>query len=432
MTKTTDMTKGNPAKLILAFAFPMLISTIFQQLYGMIDTAIVGRGVGVSALAAVGSTGSITFLVIGFVSGLAYGFGILFSQRFGAADYESLKQTFAQSILVGAALSVAITALSIAGANALLKWMNTPDDIFSDASLYLITIFAAIPISLFYNLLSTALRAVGDSKTPLVAMIISSFVNIALDFLFVYAFKWGVFGVAIATVIAQGISCLICLRGIVKCDALKLKRKHFRRDQPLAMQLLRLGLPVAFMNSITAIGVMLLQSVVNGFGSLYVAGYTAADKLIIFLEQPGNTLGLAVGVYAGQNLGANRMDRIRKGVNAAIIISLILNASIGLLMYVGRDALVMIFLPAQDAAAVLPISGMLMKTMSLFMCPLGLLFIYRNTLQGMGDTRIPMISGIVELVRTCFCSHLAFCSCMCSGGLRLGRRCYNAGHRLLH
>lgn len=397
MAGTMDMTQGKPAKLILSFALPLLLSSLFQQLYGMVDTVVVGRGVGVSALAAVGATGALDFFILGFATGLTYGFGTLFAQRFGAGDHAGLRRTAAASLRLSAVIGGVITLLAVVFARPLLNMLRTPSDILDDATLYLSVVFAAIPVALLFNLLATMLRSVGDSKTPLIAMLLSSALNIALDFLFVYAFHMGVLGVAIATDIAQVLSCLVCGIGVYRSGAFVLKREDFAVDRALDWALLKLGIPVACMNSVMAVGGMMLQSVVNGLGSVYVAGYTAAKKLMNFLQQPSLMLGMALGVYAGQNLGAGRVDRLKKGLHSTMLITLGLNAVLSLLMYFGHDALVSLFIQESEAAAVLPVSGMMLKVMSLFMSMLGVIFVYRNTLQGLGDTTTPMISGVLEL-----------------------------------
>lgn len=398
MARTMDMTHGRPARLILTFALPMLLSSMFQQFYGMVDTIVVGRGVGVNALAAVGATTSLNFFIIGFTSGLTYGFGMLFAQRFGAGDHDGLRRAAASSLSLSLLIGAVVTLLSVFGANLMLTVLKTPEDIFADAALYITIIFAAIPVTILFNLLSAMLRSVGDSKTPLIAMLLSSALNIALDLLFVYSLHMGILGVAIATDLAQILSCAVCWLGVQKTGAFVLTRTDFSHNHTLSMQLLRLGIPVACMNSITAVGGMLLQTVVNGFGSTYVAGYTAAKKLMNFLEEPGVMLGWALSVYTGQNLGAQRVDRIKNGTRAAILIALILNGAMALIMYFGREPLVRLFVQESEAEAVLPISGMMLTVMSLFMCVLGLLFIYRNALQGLGDTTTPMLSGALELV----------------------------------
>ncbi|MEG0863413.1 MAG: MATE family efflux transporter [Clostridia bacterium] len=398
MASTKDMTQGKPAKLILTFAFPLLLSTLFQQFYGMVDTIVVGRGVGVSALAAVGSTGYITFFVLGFITGLTYGFSALFAQRFGANDIDGLRKAIAASLRLSMLLALGITLLSTFGAGALLSLLSTPADIFADAQLYLVVVFAAIPIALLYNLFAAVLRSVGNSRTPLIAMICSSILNIVLDLLFVFSFSWGVFGVALATDIAQALSCFVCYLGIRKSGLVSFRRVDFAMDRTVDGQLLKLGLPTAFMSSITAIGGMLLQGLVNGFGSVYVAGYTAAMKPATFLEQPAAMLGTATSVFVGQNLGAGKPERVRKGVRTAIGMSLLLCTALGLLMYLCRDLLVGLFIRPEDLQAVLPISGTMLTAMSLFLPVLGLLFIFRNALQGMGDAITPMFSGFLELL----------------------------------
>lgn len=398
MARTMDMTQGKPAKLILSFALPLLLSSLFQQFYSMVDTIVVGRGVGVSALAAVGATNSLHFFILGFATGLTYGFGTLFAQRFGAGDREGLRHTAGACYRLCVIIAAIITLPSVLGARFLLTLLHTPTDIMSDAVTYLVVVFAAIPVTLLFNLLATMLRSVGDSKTPLIAMVFSSILNIVLDVLFVYVFDLGVLGVALATDLAQILSCMVCWGGVKRSGAFVLKRSDFAPDGALDWALLKLGIPVALMNSITAIGVMLLQSVVNSLGSVYVAGYTAANKLVNFLEQPSLVLGMAMGVYAGQNLGAGRIDRLKKGLRSTLLLALVSNAVIGLVVYLARSPLVCLFIQETEAEAVLPISGQMLTVICIALPSLSFLFAYRNTLQGIGDTATPMLSGLMELI----------------------------------
>lgn len=309
-----NMTKGSPVKLLLAFALPLLVANVFQQLYSVADAMVLGRGVGVNALAAAGSTGSVHFFVLGFINGLTHGYSILISQRFGAGDESDMRRTVMNAGYLGFMSAAVITALSLIFSRPLMTLMGTPTDIFDDALLYIRIIFIGIFTTVFYNTLSSILRALGDSMSPLIIILISSAVNIGLDILFVMAFKWGVAGAAWATVLAQLLSGLMCLFVLRRMPVLRFKAGEKRMDKSIIFGLLKLGLPVGIMNSITAIGGMILQGIVNGLGSTIVAAYTAGSKIFGLAEQPCNIIGLSLGTYVGQNLGAGRVDRIKVGL----------------------------------------------------------------------------------------------------------------------
>lgn len=393
---TKDMTIGKPTKLILQFSAPMLIGNIFQQFYSMVDSIVVGKGIGINALAAVGSTSSINFMIIGFIIGLANGFGILVSQRFGACDETGVKKTVAMSVYLSLFIAVIVTILSLLTSMPLLKLLNTPIDIIKDANLYISIIYAGIIATIFYNLLSSTLRAFGDSKTPFYVMIISSIVNIVLNIICVIGFKLGVAGSAISTDIAQVISCILCYRVIRKHEMLKMTKEDWKLDFSICKRLFILGIPAAIQNSVTAVGGMILQSIVNGFGSIYVAGYTAAMKIMSLAEQPGVTFGFAMSTFTGQNLGAKKYDRIRIGIIKCIKISTVVNVFISLILFLFNHQIVGLFVSSSETQ-VFKVSGQFLVVMSMLIWDLGLLFIYRSALQGMGNTMIPMISGVLEL-----------------------------------
>lgn len=393
-----DMTVGNPTKLILSFAIPMLIGNIFQQFYNMVDTMIVGRFVGVDALAGVGSTGSMNFLVLGFMIGIASGFSIIISQSFGAGDETRLRKSVAMSVYLSIAITIVVTILSLVFTRPLLELMQTPEDIMEHAYTYISIIFAGIVVTLCFNLLSAILRALGDSKTPLLFLVIASLINVVLDLVFIINFKMGVAGAAYATVISQGISCILCfLHMKKKCTILRMSKEDWIIDIPLCKQLLNLGIPNAFQSSVTAIGVMVLQSTINGFGSTIVAAYTAASKVEQLAIQPSMTIGLAVGTYTAQNLGAQKFDRIRLGIRKSIVISFIICIGSGILLSLLGGPLTTLFVSGEQQA-VITASKQYINTVSIFFFILGLLFIYRSTLQGLGNAIIPFWSGVVELI----------------------------------
>ena len=367
-----NMTKGSPVKLLLAFALPLLVANVFQQLYSVADAMVLGRGVGVNALAAAGSTGSVHFFVLGFINGLTHGYSILISQRFGAGDESDMRRP-------------------------LMTLMGTPTDIFDDALLYIRIIFIGIFTTVFYNMLSSILRALGDSMSPLIIILISSAVNIGLDILFVMAFKWGVAGAAWATVLAQLLSGLMCLFVLCRMPVLRFKADEKRMDKSIIFGLLKLGLPVGIMNSITAIGGMILQGIVNGLGSTIVAAYTAGSKIFGLAEQPCNIIGLSLGTYVGQNLGAGRVDRIKVGVRRSILMVLIVDFFIGGTMILFGRQLTAVFVSGVEQA-VIEASYPYLLCCGAMMWVLGLLFVYRFSLQSLGDTVVPMLSGALELI----------------------------------
>lgn len=391
-----DMTSGSPMKLIVGFAVPIFLGNLFQQLYSVVDAMVLGRAVGADALAAAGSTQALSFLVLGFITGLTHGYAILIAQRFGAGDYAGVRRTAANAGYLAAVSSLIITAASLLGARALLEVMHTPEDIFRDALLYIQVIFIGTAASVAYNMFSGILRALGDSVSPLVILVVSSIVNVGLDVLFVVVFQWGVAGAAWATVLAQALSSAMCFAVLRRLELMRFQREDWRGDRDVIRALLRLGVPVGIMNSITAMGIMLLQSVVNGLGSVTVAAYTAGSKLMNLALQPGDILGIAVGTYVGQNLGAERLDRIRAGVRQSVLLSLAINILMGLgLALFGRE-LTAVFVSGTEEAVIEAAYPYFVIT-GAGVWIVGLLFLYRFALQSLGDTFIPMVSGGVEL-----------------------------------
>lgn len=393
-----DMTKGSPTKLIIAFSIPLLIGNLFQQLYSMADTIIVGRTISVGALAAVGLAGSITFFVLGFVQGLTSGLCVVISQRFGAEDMTGLRHAVAAAVKISAVSIVVITALAVLGTKPLLRLMQTPADIFDDAYTYLIVIFWGIIGVVFYNLVSNIVRALGDSKTPLVFLVIACFINIGLDFLLILGFKMGVAGAAYATVTAQilaGIACLVY--ALKRYGILRLRREDWKTPRAMILKELSIGIPMGFQFSVTAIGVMIVQTVLNTLGSQVVAAYTAAARIGDIAAMPLSSIGIAMATYSAQNIGANKLDRVRRGVNRALVISLCFSIIGGAVLFFFGKALLGVFLGA-DQISVIAIGKTYLNVISGFLFILGILFILRNTLQGMGYSLIPMCAGAGELV----------------------------------
>lgn len=399
-----DMTKGTPWKLILSFSIPLLIGNIFQQLYSMVDTIIVGRFVSVEALAAVGSTGSMSFLILGFVMGITSGFSVITAQRFGANDEAGVRRSVAISIELCLIATVLLTIISVLGADPMLRMMNTPENIFEDASIYITIIYAGLFASVYYNMVSSISRALGDSKTPLYFLLVSSILNVILDLVFIITFEMGAAGAAVATVISQLVSAVLCTLYMAKRYAiLKLRKEDFRFDWLFACSHLNIGLPMAFQFSVTAVGIMVLQSALNVFGSTAIAAYTAASKVEMLVTQPFATLGVTMATYCGQNKGANDFQRIHKGMNSCLIMCMAVCVIASLINIAGGHAFTQLFMSEADPA-VFEYSQQYLNTIAVFYPALGLLYIYRNGLQGMGESMIPMLGGVVE-----FIARLAVC-----------------------
>lgn len=392
------MTTGSPVKLILTFSIPLLIGNIFQQFYNMVDTIIVGRYLGVDSLAAVGSTGAMAFLVNGFVIGLTSGFAILVAQRFGANDEEGVKKAFASSLLLSSIMTILVTAISIGSAKPLLELMNTPDNIIKESLSYITIIYAGNIAIIFYNMFASILRALGDSKTPLYFLIIASILNVILDLLFIVNFNMGVAGAAYATIISQSISAILCAIYIVKkFPILKLNKHHLKVRKRYIKSQLRLGIPMALQFSITAAGAMVLQSALNNFGSKIIASYTAASKVQQLVMQPAVTFGVAMATYSGQNLGAGRIDRIKEGVKKCSIISIIVSIISTIVVVLFGGTFTKLFMSGNDLE-VISYAKQYLNTVSIFYIPLSLIFIYRNTLQGIGESFVPMMAGFAEML----------------------------------
>ena len=399
-SKVKNMTSGSPGKLILTFAIPLMLGNIFQQFYTMVDTMVVGQVVGVEALAALGATDWLVWLVLGVATGMTQGFSILVSQYYGAREWEKLKKSVAYSYVLTGVLALLVLTVSQLVIHRVMIFLNTPKNIIGMSMLYLRIVFCGIPVISAYNILAAMLRAMGNSRSPLIAMILASVINVALDFVFVAGFGWGVAGAAIATVIAQGFSAVYCFCVLRKVDLLHLEKKHFRFDGGMIYRLLYLGAPIALQNVIISIGGLVVQYVVNGYGFLFVAGFTATNKLYGVLELAAISYGYAMTTYVGQNLGAGEIRRIKKGVFSGTIMALITSFVISVLMIlVGRTILAFFVSGDPDQVKqVLDIAYKYLFIMSCFLWTLYLLYVYRSAIQGLGNTVIPLASGIAEFV----------------------------------
>ena len=394
------MTQGSPARLIFAFAIPLMLGNVFQQMYTVVDTAIVGQALGVNALAALGAADWPNWLVLGVIQGFAQGFSIYMAQRFGANDHEGLNRSIGATVTIAAAISVALLILSQVTVKPALRAMNTPEEVMGGALIYLRIMFAGIPIIMAYNVLASILRALGDSKTPLYAMIIASVLNIALDLVFVMLFRWGIAGAVVATVIAQLFAGLHCLRAVLRIRIIRLKKEYFLPGTAMAKRLLGLGLPVAAQNMIIAVGGMVVQSVVNRYGVLVVAGFTATNKLYGILEIAATSFGYAVTTYVGQNLGGGLLDRIKKGMHSATWIALLTSVVITVCVLIfGRYGIGLFISGTPEEVEIsTQVAVHYLNIMSICLSVLYMLHIYRSALMGLGDTVMPMVSGIIEFL----------------------------------
>lgn len=400
MARTQNMTEGRPLKLIFALAIPLMLGNVFQQLYTVMDTLIVGRTLGVDSLAALGSTDWVVWLILGIVTGFTQGFSILMAQDYGAGNICHLKKGIAHSIALSAFWSVTLTILSLIAGKPLLRFLQTPEEILPMSVIYMYIIFLGIPVIMAYNLLAAILRALGDGRTPLIAMIIASVINIILDLVFIITFKMGVAGAALGTVCAQLTAGLICFSALRKTEFLKLSKEDFALESTLINKLMYLGVPVAFQNMVIAVGGMVLQFVVNGFGVLFIAGYTAANKLYGILEMAAISYGYAMITYVGQNLGAGKYMRIKKGVHTGVLAGIVTSLIISAVMLIFGRTIVGAFITGtpNEIAQTCEIAFRYLAIMSIFLSTLYLLHVYRSALQGMGNTVMPMVSGIAEFV----------------------------------
>ena len=412
MAKTRDMTTGSPTKHILLFCLPIIAGNAFQQLYSLVDSFVVGQ-LSVDALNAVASAGWLDWTVLSLAIGLAQGFAIQVAQSFGAGDHRQMQHAIGQSLLLSVVTVVLVEALAQVFIRPVLEIMDMPEQTIDMTESYLRIIYAGLPLVMGFNLFGGFLRSVGDSTTPLVAMTIASVTNIVLDVALVLYTPLGVCGAAIATVSAQGLSCLICLVAVVRMPLMRVRREDLRVDGAMCRRLLILGAPIAFQNLIISIGGLVLQKIVNGLryvlaaGYNFVAGFNTTSRLVGLIEMAGASLGNAVGTFAGQNLGAGRLDRVRLGMRRAAQIGVGLALAVCLTMVLWGKPLLSLFLTDEDpqkVADVLAIAYRYLVVMSVGLPMLYLLFGYRTTLQGVGDTFIPMVSGFVELVMRILCA----------------------------
>lgn len=401
MANTNDMTVGSPTRGILHFALPLVCGYILQQMYMVIDAAIVGRFVGVGALAAVGASASIMFLIMGFCNGACAGFAIPVAQSFGAKDFSEMRRYVANALRLSAVLAVVVTILTCLLCTPILKMVNTPREIFSDAYIFLILQFAAIPFTFAYNLLAGFIRALGNSKQPFYFLIFSSIVNILLDFLFIIVCGMQVEGVGIATMLSQAVSGWLCYTYIKKKMELLIPKGEERRyNQRMALHLLNNGLPMGLQFSITAIGSIMLQSANNALGTVYVAAFTASMRIKYLFTCVFENIGVAMATYCGQNIGARQIQRISLGLRSAIKIMLVYFAFTMLLIMPFAENMMMLFVDRGETA-IIDNAAMFMRIAACFYPALGLLVILRYSIQGLGYSNLSMLSGVMEMIARC-------------------------------
>ena len=394
----SDMTVGKPMRIILKFMLTMLAGNLFQQLYNMADTVIVGHFVGANALAAVGSTGTLMFLVLGVCQGMATGFSVLTGQRFGAHDEDATRRSVANGILLSAIVIGIMTLLSLLSVKPLLKLMNTPAAIYDDAKSYITVIFIGIACSMLYNLLSSYLRAVGNSQAPVYFLLLSAVLNIFLDLLLIIVFRMGVTGAAVATVISQGVSVVLCwIYMMKKIPVLAPRKEDWRLSRLTSAQQLKIGLPMALMFGITASGTTIMQAAINLFGEVAVSGVTAAGKISTLVCVGMYAIGQTMTAYSSQNFGVRNLDRLKEGIRCALIIMLVYSIAAGAVsMLLLPRLLPLFFSGSADIASMMPYASKYTLMCAVTYFPLNMIFIFRNSMQGCGYAILPTCVGVVE------------------------------------
>ena len=396
--KTNDMTVGSPVKLIIQFMIPMFLGNVFQQFYNIVDSIVAGQFIGVDALAAIGSTGSLMFFVTGWLNGLSSGFAIIVAQRFGARKYDEMRHYVAMSFYLMAAFALVMTAAFLALNEPILRLMNSPENVMHDVKSYMGIIYAGLIITAAYDILAAVLRALGDSRSPLYFLIISAGINVVLDIALICVFGMGVEGCAYATVIAQGISAMCCIIYIVKkYPILHLKKENFAISLASFRRLIALGIPMGLQFSITAIGTIIVQGAVNIYGTTYMAGFSAAGKIQNIVSMVAVSMGATIATYVGQNRGAGKMDRVKQGVNYCWIMLFVWSVIEMVLMYFGGKYFTYLFVSSSQTD-VINVSVTYFHTVFWaypFLCTI---FLFRNALQGMGYGLVPMLGGVFELV----------------------------------
>lgn len=399
---TKDLTTGSPLKLIITFTFPAFLGMLFQQFYNVVDTIIVGKLLGIGPLAGVGATGSLNFMVLGFCMGICNGFAIPVAQKFGAGDQVELRKFVANSLWLVAIIALVLTVPVCVYCRPILRVMNTPEDVFEYAYQYIFIIFLGIPAALLYNILAAILRSLGDSKTPVLFLALSSVLNIGLDIISIKLWSMGVNGTALATVISQGVSGVICFFYMKKrFTVLQMSREERRPDGAKMKRLCYMGIPMGLQYSITAIGSLVIQATMNGFGSVAVAGATAANRINGFLTCPIEALGASMAPYVGQNLGAGKLDRVSRGVMDASLCGFVSSGVLYVIIWLYGAQLTGIFLDAPDPA-VTAYAVEFLRIVGAGYCLLTLVNVVRFSIQGLGFSVLAILSGVMEMIARCF------------------------------
>lgn len=404
--KTLDMTDGRPAALLLRFSIPLILGNLFQQLYTFVDTLIVGQKLGVSALAALGATEWLSFMMFGFIQGLTQGFSIGISKSFGEGKENPVQQGIFQAVCLSAGAAFIVTAVGTAAIRPLLYLLRTPEELFGMASSYLGILYLGIPISFAGNMLAAILRALGNSRAPLYAMVTASVANIFLDMLFVMGLGTGIRGAAYGTLLSQIGSVLCCGYALRKIEGARVAPGNRKLNGRMMAEQIRMGIPMGFQNIITAVGGLVVQSVVNGFGILFLAGYTAANKLYGLLETAASSYGYAISTYTAQNAGAGRKDRIRAGILTALALGMVTAYLMSLVMVFGGKPILGLFLAKGQVRAdtAIGIGYRFLCILAAFFPLLYAVYILRACIQGMGNSTLPMLSGLVQVIMRVACA----------------------------
>lgn len=401
MANVRDMTEGSPARNILNFALPLVLGYVLQHLYQVVDAAIVGRWVGVEGLAAVGASSSIMFLFLGFCNGACAGFSVPVAQAFGAKEYSLMRQYVANAIRIGIWISVLLTIPICVLCSPILRLVNVPDDIFHQAWIYLMLQFLGIPLAIAYNLLAGFIRSLGNSKEPFYFLLVSSATNIILDLIFVIVFRWGVFGAGFATLISQIVSASLCYSFIIRQMQMLIPVGEERRyDSDHVTHLLNNGIPMGLQFSITGIGVIMLQSANNALGTMYVAAFTASMRVKYVFTTVFENIGVAMATYCGQNIGARRLDRVKSGLKAATGIMLVYFVFTFAVIFPFADEMMALFVdPSQRQ--IIDLASQYMRISNYFYPVLGMLTIFRYSIQGLGYSTLSLMSGVMEMLARC-------------------------------
>lgn len=392
----TDFTKGSITKALLSFFFSMLLANILQQFYSFADMVIIGKGLGDTAVAAVGNFTTFSFFITGFIMGMTSGFSVVISQAYGEKDFAAFRRAAASSITLSVLAALYLTGIGLWCLRPFLHIMRTEQMLIADCLSYGYVIFGGLTVTVFYNLFSAMLRAVGDSRTPLLAVVASSCINIGLDILFLFLLDVGVAGAAWATILAQLVSVAICGGRLFTIREFRLSGCDFAFDFDYKMEreLLRNGVPMALMNSVTSVGCIFVQSCINGYGIAYTSAYSVCNKYLNLFMLPGITLGFAVSAFSGQNFGAGKFERIRRGMKSACLLALFWSLFLGMILFFFAKPLAGLILTGQEAIAY---TSVFLKFLALFLVLLNLLFVCRSCVQGMGKPAVPMCSGIAEM-----------------------------------